>query len=204
MSVESYRMAIKESKRNDILRAALANFLAHGFTGAAMAAIAADADVSTATLYKNFASKEALFTAVATQAASDVHEDIGDLPEKGSAHDVFLHILHSYHASQQKYRVNDLLRVVIAEVPSSPLLTRSIFQIIIEGRYKSVKALLDIMVRRGLLRPHDTDMGARFAMGMIKELVVWPALFMPDYELPGDILDQAREGIDVYLARYGV
>lgn len=203
MSIESYRLTIKESKRSDILKAALANFLARGYTGAAMAEIAADADVSTATLYKNFASKEALFTAVATQAAASVHEDIGDLPENSTAHEIFLHLLYGYYESQRTYRVNDLFRIVIAETPSSPELTRNIYKILIEGRHGSVKSYLDVMVGRGLLRPHDTETGARFAMGMIKELAVWPTLFIPDHKMPEDILDQVREGIDVYLARYG-
>jgi AcrR family transcriptional regulator len=203
VSVESYRQTVKDAKRADILKSALKNFLKYGYTGAAMASIAEDADVSTATLYKNFASKEALFTAVATMAATTVQEDVGELPMDATAYDIFTKLIWAFHAAQQEHRVNDLIRVVIAEVPSSPDLTREIFQILVVGRQKKTRAYLDLMVERGLLKPHDTELGARFAMGMIKELAVWPTLFMPDYTFPPDILERAREVMDVYLARYG-
>ncbi len=203
MSIESYRQAIGESKRADILRSALANFLKHGYSGAGMAAIAEEADVSTATLYKNFASKEALFTAVAIQAAASVREDLAELPAGATVHEIFMHLLLGYHASQREYQVNDLLRVVIAEVPSSPDLTRKVFKILVDGRHVNIKAYIDTMVKRGMLKPHDTKLGGHFIAGMIKELAVWPALFQPDYIFPSNILDQAREALEIYLSRYG-
>ena len=49
--------------------AARDNFLKNGYSRAGMAEIARDADVSTATLYKHFASKEALFSAVVRNVA---------------------------------------------------------------------------------------------------------------------------------------
>ncbi|WOF74183.1 TetR/AcrR family transcriptional regulator [Parvibaculaceae bacterium PLY_AMNH_Bact1] len=63
--LEAYRTRVSESKRKSILSAARSVFLLNGFQDAAMAGIARKADVSTATLYKHFKSKERLFDAVA-------------------------------------------------------------------------------------------------------------------------------------------
>lgn len=57
----AYREALSNRKGEDILRAALQTFRTNGYHNAAMAEIARDANVSTATLYKHSVSKENLF-----------------------------------------------------------------------------------------------------------------------------------------------
>ncbi len=198
------RKTVSETKQASVLDAALAHFLKHGYTRAAMADIARDADVSTATLYKYYASKEDLFTAVARKAAEAVRETVGEIQQNATAAETFTRLLHDYHAAQQEGRVNDLLRIVIAEARSSPKLAHDVFEAIVGMRHRNVKAILDLMVGHGVLKPHDTDLGATLGMGMIKELFVWPALFDPNYKFPNDALAQAGEAVDTYLALHGV
>ncbi|MEQ9529475.1 MAG: helix-turn-helix domain-containing protein, partial [Parvibaculaceae bacterium] len=69
MGLESHRRKVSSQKQASILVAARDNFLKNGYSRAGMAEIARDADVSTATLYKHFASKEALFSAVVRNVA---------------------------------------------------------------------------------------------------------------------------------------
>ncbi len=203
MSLESYRRSVSDSKHASILTVALKRFLIDGFSKAAMADIAREADVSTATLYKHFESKEVLFRAVVTNAAAAINDDFGKLPAETTATEFFHKILQDGHATQTKNRVNDLLRIMIAEAGSSPALACNAFEIIVGGRYRRIQAVLDEMVSRGLLKPHDTALGARLALGMIKELFVWPTLFDPATTLPPKAVEQAQEVIDTYLARYG-
>lgn len=203
MSLESYRRSVSDAKHASILKVALIRFLKDGFSKAAMADIAREADVSTATLYKHFGSKEELFVAVVTEAANEVNDDFGAIPDDATAEDFFHKILIDGWTAQRKGRVNDLLRVAIAETNSSPELARLVFETVVGGRYRRVEAVLDQMVARGLLKPHDTAFGARIALGMIKELFVWPALLDPDFRLPSDAQTQAQEAIDTYLASFG-
>ena len=58
--LEKYRDRVSAQKRADVLKAARTLFAQQGFTNTGMAEIASFADVSTATLYKKFASKEEL------------------------------------------------------------------------------------------------------------------------------------------------
>lgn len=197
------KKTVSETKQASVLDAALEHFLKHGYTRAAMADIARDADVSTATLYKYYASKEELFTEVARKAAQAVREMVSEIQENATAAEAFTRLLHDYHTAQQEGRVNDLLRIVIAEARSSPKLARDVFEAIVGMRHRNVKAILDLMIERGVLKPHDTDLGATLGMGMIKELFVWPALFDPNYKFPGDARAQAGEAVATYLALHG-
>ena len=64
MTLEAYRQDLQKRKRRAITEAAKVIFATDGYTHTAMAEIARVADVSTATLYKHFESKENLFTQV--------------------------------------------------------------------------------------------------------------------------------------------
>lgn len=69
---------LKDDVRDRILRSALAVFADRGFIGAAMALIAERAGLGTASLYRYYPSKEALFDAVVTPALADRFESILD------------------------------------------------------------------------------------------------------------------------------
>lgn len=66
-SLEKYRETVKAKKSADTLRAASEAFEQRGYTEASITDIARAADVSTATLYKHYRSKERLLAAVIGQ-----------------------------------------------------------------------------------------------------------------------------------------
>jgi len=189
LGLEDYRRSVSETKRAAILKAARQNFLTGGYSKAAMAEIARDADVSTATLYKHFSSKETLFRAVIEEAYGRIDDrpisDIGD----ASAHDVLRGICRIYLRQQFEDQMNGLLRMVIGEVPASP--------------HRQFRKVLDALVARGDLAPHDTETSVRQLGGMVKEFIVWPALFTKDYSIPDDIDDTIGACVSAYLSIYG-
>ncbi len=197
------RDQIDSAKRAAILAVGRDLFLSQGFTHTAMADIAAKADISTATLYKYFTSKEELFAAVvkaAGQSASSYDDILAGDPDAAEA---LRRAARIYLAAQFEGRLNDLFRIVLAEARAAPSLAKEIFDVVTTGRYESFKAILDVLVQRGRLVPHDTMESSIFASGMIKELFVWPALFKADYRLPINTDRQIASIIEVFLARYG-
>jgi len=82
MSLETFRRARSAEKRAAILAAGLDRFRREGFARATMEQIAADSRVSTATLYRHFASKTALFEAVAAESLDALE---AGLPAPGAA-----------------------------------------------------------------------------------------------------------------------
>ena len=76
---DTYRSSVARAKHIAILDAARAQFLEYGFTSSNMTEIAHEADVSTATLYKHFRSKEVLFAEIIERAtASADRTDVAD------------------------------------------------------------------------------------------------------------------------------
>ncbi|MEQ8269111.1 MAG: TetR/AcrR family transcriptional regulator [Parvibaculum sp.] len=203
LGLEDYRRSVSETKRAAILKAARRNFLIGGYSKAAMAEIARDADVSTATLYKHFSSKETLFRAVIEEAYGGIDErpiaDVGD----ASAHEVLCSICRIYLRQQFEDQMNGLLRMVIGEVPTSPQLAQEVFTRGVTVRYRQFRKVLDALVARGDLVPHDTETSVRQLGGMVKEFIVWPALFTKDYRIPDDI-EQTIDGcVGAYLTIHG-
>ncbi|MFZ2467302.1 MAG: TetR/AcrR family transcriptional regulator, partial [Parvibaculum sedimenti] len=167
MTFDPQKQTASDPKRDGIIKAAQALFLRDGFSKAIMADVARDADVSTATLYKHFESKEELFAAVVRHTAASVQDDFGTMAPATTAREFFFQALSSAHSVHQQAQVTALLRVAIAEVSAAPELARYVFDTVVVGRYARLQAALDEMVRRGLLKPHDTAFGARIGIGMI-------------------------------------
>lgn len=203
MGLASYRKSISETKRASILAAARENFLTGGYSRAAMADIARDADVSTATLYKHFASKDALFAAIVEDAYATTGITLSTDIEGKTARQVLGAVGDAYATQQFEGRMNELLRMVIAEVPTAPHLARDVYENGVQSRYEQLVSVLDALVKRGDLKPHNTTESARHLAGMVKEFAVWPALFTPRFERPADLSAKIDSCIDAYLKIYG-
>ncbi|MFN3626484.1 TetR/AcrR family transcriptional regulator [Parvibaculum sp.] len=203
MGLASYRRTVSETKRAAILRAARDNFLNGGFTRAAMADIARDADVSTATLYKHFSSKNALFAAIVEDACASINDILPADIANQNAREVLRRFADAYVEQQFDHRMNELLRVVIAEVPNAPELASSVYANGVMARYDRLMNALDALVERGDLKPHNTRDGALHLGGMVKEFIVWPALFSPRFEKPADLDAKIDACIDAFLKIYG-
>lgn len=202
MGLEDYRRNVSETKHASILKAGREVFLRDGFARAAVAEIARDADVSTATLYKHFASKEELFAAIIMDAITRV-EDISDLEGSDETFaDLLLTIGRTYLANQFEHRANDLMRIVIGESSTNPGLAAETLRVLTGRRRQRLVTLFDRLVERGIMKPNDTDLSAQLISGMIKELFVWPALFDSSFALPPDTDEKLRAIIRVFLARY--
>tara|TARA_R110000824_G_scaffold390760_10_gene587784 strand:- start:1955 stop:2569 length:615 start_codon:yes stop_codon:yes gene_type:complete len=204
LGLESYRRSVSESKRASILSAGREIFMKHGYSRAAVSDIARDADVSTATLYKHFTSKEELFITVVREACSDIGNEFADIDDGASARAVMREAARRYLTVQFGNNVNALLRIVIAEVPTTPQVAIDTYEIIVMRRRKQLVSMIDRLVERNLLKPHDTGRGVDFIGGMIKEAFIWPALFDASVTLPDNADEIINEAIEIYFCRYGV
>jgi AcrR family transcriptional regulator len=166
-----------------------------------MSVIAHQANVSTATLYKHFESKERLFEDVVRNAYAAVEEGAAHVVDGDAANTLFTFLGESVrrHSSQD---ANNLLRVAWAEVPESAELARAFFESQLQARHAELRALLDHLVKRGDLVGHDTDLGAGQISGMVKEALVWPGIYKATHDLPANADEIIRQAIETYLARF--
>lgn len=194
------------SKQDAILAAAGRIFIQHGFEGSSMDLIAKAAGVARQTLYNRFPDgKEALFGAVAERMwrafpVMDIATDEEALanPEAG---------LRSIGRGVAAFWAPPLavafLRMVIAEGPRFPELTRRFFEV---GKTPAVSAVRNYIAelgRRGKLTIDDPELASQQFLGMIDETVLWVRIMGDPRELSvahtNKVVDQA---VAIFLRYY--
>ncbi len=205
MDLQTYRRSIAELKQNSILSSARDIFLARGYRRSGMADIARQADVSTATLYKHFPSKENLFQSVVNTCykmlpwvGSVQHTDVSG---RMDPHSMLKRAIEACIGHEADPAHTALQRMVIAEVQTAPQLARDIYANDSQYRVKHLKRTINELVARNHLRQHDTERSSRLLLGMIREMMVWPQLFGLAAEADSSSVEEI---LSTFTARYGV
>ncbi|MBI4920714.1 MAG: helix-turn-helix transcriptional regulator [Devosia nanyangense] len=120
------KAGLLERKRAAILAAARRQFLAHGYGGTSMEAVADDAGVSIMTLYRHAQSKDELFAAVVGIACHDADAPPPDLSQMTLA-EILNGIATMFQHKLSSPETLALLRAVIAEQDRFPDLARIAF-----------------------------------------------------------------------------
>lgn len=196
-------------KRRAILEAATEVFLKGGYLGTNMDEIAALSGVSKQTVYKHFASKEALFVEIVTTmtgAAGDlVYDDQPVLPEDG---DVAAY-LRDYALGQLTVvltpRLMQLRRLVIGEVNRFPDLARVLYEGGPQRAISLLAAIFTDLAERGLLTIEDPIVAATHFNWLIMADPLNRAMLLGDdaIPLPEELRRHVAEGVRIFLAAYG-
>jgi TetR/AcrR family transcriptional regulator, mexJK operon transcriptional repressor len=196
-------------KRAAILDAATTVFLRNGYVGTSMDEIAALARVSKQTVYKHFADKESLFTAIvnaAVEAAGDpVWEDAKTLAGADDPEPALRALARRQLEQVMQPRLMQLRRLVIGEANRFPQLGRAFYE---HGAGRSVAALaaaFERLTARGLLRADDAEVAAAHFNWLVMSAPVNRAMLLGDEAIPDtDELDRyAETGVRTFLAAYG-
>ena len=198
-----------DRKRAAILDAATEIFLHQGYLGTSMDEVAARAAVSKQTVYKQFASKEALFVAIVlsmTGAAGDVvQREIADLGELDDPEKQLLAYAERQLLVVLTPRLMQLRRLVIGEAGRFPELGRVLQE---SGPGRAVAGLASALARwtdRGLLSIDDPQAAASHLNWLVMGEPVNRAMFLGDAAIPGPeaLRHHAADGIRVFFAAYG-
>lgn len=197
------------AKRAAILAAATAIFLKGGYLGTNMDEIAALSAVSKQTVYKHFASKEALFveivTALSSAASASVHDDVVPF----DVHDDLAAYLLAYAERQLATvltpQLMQLRRLVIGEVTRFPQLAQVLFE---QGPHRAMTALAKLFVhlaKSGSLQIDDPMLAASHFNWLVMGEAVNRAMLLGDQAIapPRQQRRDAKEGVRVFLAAYG-
>ena len=117
------RQARGESKRAEILAAALAVFLANGYLGTNLDDVAAAARASKRTLYAHFGDKEGLFREVIRGTVAPMHAALQaelDLAPRQDAREALQSLAHNLATIIVTPTVAQLRRIIIAEADRFP------------------------------------------------------------------------------------
>jgi AcrR family transcriptional regulator len=198
-----------EKKRKAILEAAMTVFLNSGYLGASMEEIAAIAQVSKQTVYKQFSSKESLFVGIVTTltdtAADTVHKSAPEFSASGGVSEY----LEAYALRQLTVvltpPIMQLRRLVIGEVSRFPELARILYE---RGPQRAIEAfakVLEYLAGRGLLAIHDPKLAASHFNWLVMSEPLNRAMLLGDEAIPkpAALRRHAAEGVRVFLAAYG-
>jgi TetR/AcrR family transcriptional regulator, mexJK operon transcriptional repressor len=196
-------------KHKAILDAATEVFLKSGYLGTNMDEIAAISGVSKQTVYKHFASKEALFVEIVTSMTDDagdiVHNEVAELDEDG---DVAKYL--SDYAYRQLIvvltpRIMQLRRLVIGEVSRFPELARVLYERGPARALAALGAMFERLAERGLLTIEDPAVAASHFNWLVMSAPLNQAMLLGDEAIPkpAELRRHAKEGVRVFLAAYG-
>jgi TetR/AcrR family transcriptional repressor of mexJK operon len=190
-----------------IVEAATRLFLQQGYQGTSMDEIAAAAEVSKQTVYKQFTDKPQLFQDIVlrvTDRAEQIAEMIGRLFDEMVDLDEGLnHLARTYTAAVVRPQVLQLRRLVISEADRFPEVAQAYFERAPGRGLEAIAGGLGQLVERGLLRIDDlTTAAVQFAY-LVLGPILDKALFHPGTDVSeAEIAECTAAGVQVFLAAY--
>ncbi|GLY30514.1 TetR family transcriptional regulator [Kineosporia sp. NBRC 101731] len=201
--ISTYHQAMAAQKRAAIIGAATGLFLRSGYAGTSLAKVAIAADVSKATLFKQFPTKAALFDAIVTDYWRPQHEGDHDQPSTGDLTAGLETVGRRYVALLTRPGMADLFRIVIAEAPRFPELGQTHFRLGKMPFFDSVRSYLEAERDSGNVELSDASLAATQFLGMIADFVLWPRMLLLDYSPSDEAMDEAVvEAARTMRARY--
>ena len=202
--LQAYRDRVVREKRGAVMDAAIGLFLADGYDRTSLESVARAADVSSATLYKHFPTKEALFGAIMARLWESEPGAEGAMPEPGDPRRGLTLIGRDYADLLGRQKTVALFRVIIAEAPRFPELGRELYE---RGKRPYLDRLgvyLEREIAAGTLAIDDIPMAARQFLGMINDVVFWPRLLIVDLTVSeGEARAVVDQAVETFLKRYG-
>jgi TetR/AcrR family transcriptional regulator, mexJK operon transcriptional repressor len=196
-------------KRRAIVDAATTVFMRGGYLGTSMDEIAALARVSKQTVYKHFADKESLFTAIVTSAVDAAGDPVTAEAEALADSDDVATDLQALARDQlgrvMQPHLMQLRRLVIGEAGRFPELGRAFYERG-AGRTEAVLTTsFERLTARGLLRTPDPGLAAAHFNWLVMAAPVNRAMLLGDDAIPtaAELDRYAEGGVSAFLAAYG-
>jgi TetR/AcrR family transcriptional repressor of mexJK operon len=193
------------AKARNILEAARALFIARGYEAASMDAVAKAANVSKATVYAYFNSKNELFTAIVARMADGLTREIGAVMEAGLPLDEALTAIGGRFLGvlTDPDRVR-MFRMMVAEVDRFPELGRVFYRSGPLAMCDCLARYLEHATAAGLLAVPDPALAARQFLSLIKGDLHLRCLFnVGIVPAPSDRDRQVTAAVDMFLRAYG-
>ncbi len=201
---------VRRVPRGDIRRMELADvaeqaFLERGFANTTMQMIASRAGGSKETLYRHFASKEALFAEIIGRKAARISGPDSALARDGTPEEALFELGYTLLSLMTRSDTSSLFSVVVAEAPRSPELAAIFYA---HGPGVTLQRLTDYLraaTRRGDLHCYQPLRAAKLFLGAVvaqyhlQSLIGQPPTPVSEPE----IREHVRDAIAMFLARYG-
>ncbi|MDP7704857.1 TetR/AcrR family transcriptional regulator [Mycobacterium sp. TY815] len=195
-------------KRKSILSAGQELFLAGGYHGTSVDAIAASAAVSKQTVYKHFGDKHELLMAIVDETlettVSAFLDRVSALADTTDLQQDLTGLARDYLRAVLQEPVVQLRRLVVGEANRLPELAALYYDRAPRRMLTAFAECFARLDRRGLLQIHEPDTAAEHFAFLVVGRCIDQALFCggPAVESDLDVDHQAQSAVQVFLAGY--
>jgi len=199
-----YHERIKNEKRTAVIRAAMELFLEQGYERTSLQQIGKRADVSTATLFKRFPTKAALFEAM----VEDFWAVPPPCPEKALSEDPAVGLRKmgmSYAMLLRSPDMQAIYRLIISEALRFPDLGRPVYERAKGPFLKRLEDYLSTQAAAGRLTIDKVETASNQFLAVITGRSFWPELMGPGCGgSKSDVEQVVEDAVELLLARYAV
>lgn len=190
----------KQDRPREILDAALALFLAHGYAATRLEDVAARAGITKGTLYLYFENKERLFlSAVECNTRCQLDGALAIVHEhQGSMESLIRILLTRWWDSVFSRTTGGLLKILISEAANFPGLERGYVEAVVEPLQAILTDVVHRGVERGEFRPLDARAVSRVPLANFMMLSLWRVAFGDSGGAKDPVL-AVETTLDVYL-----
>ena len=199
------RRRVSPPARDLILKAASEAFVTHGYAGASIDQIAAQAGVSKPTIYSHFGGKEQLFIAIMSSICDNFETPFLDpIAHSEELSTILIKIADNYTRSILQPGVIAMHRLFVAEAERFPALSRRYYEVGPQRAFQTLARFLEARVERGEISRRDPMFLAQAFAAMVIVPMRTRCLFAVETTLDWDALDRRnREAVSLFLTGCG-
>ena len=191
----------KDARPEEIVAAALEEFVERGFAATRLADVARRAGVTKGTLYLYFESKEALFRAVVRQTIVPViakGESIAQSFE-GSARDLLERLVREYWRLVYETSLAGIPKLMISEAANFPQLARFYYDEVVTRGHRLLSSVIERGIRNGEFRRVNVRAAAKLALSPLMHATVAQRAFAHCMPEGFDVRQYLDTHIELYL-----
>ncbi len=175
-TLPALRQRRKAERPQELLDAALAQFVDKGFTATRMDDVARAAGVSKGTLYLYYSSKDELFKAVVRHSLVEVLVEGGELVDRwsGPTSDLLHNLAHTWWARVGNSKASGIFKLVISEVGNMPELAQFYVDEVITPTHLLLGRAIERGMAQGEFRRVDVVAVVHALMATVQFLVIYP------------------------------
>lgn len=184
------RQRRKAERPQELLDAALAQFVSKGLAATRMDDVARQAGVSKGTLYLYYPSKDELFKAVVRNSVVTVLTEGSDIVDRfeGPTSELLELLMHTWWSRIGNSKASGIFKLVVADVGNMPELAKFYLDEVITPTHQLLGRAVERGVSRGEFRPVDVTAVVQSLMASAQFLMLYPYCMggVPDHPFPLD------------------
>ena len=175
-----------------IIDATLEMIADHGLTGLSVESVAAQAGVGKATIYRRWASKEALVC----DALARLAEDVPAVPERATTRETLIEILEQIRCKSAESRTGRIMPRMLSHSATQPELFKLYFDQVMRPRRDRVRRVIEAGIASGELRTIDIELAVTlFTAPMLYLNLMQAGLGRPPEGTSAAIVDAVLSGL---------